>query len=210
MAKDAAPSVEKILGSLGASLNKYLSNVNIKNRRDISIDKSSFLPIVRAKNYWDITSGGLRTIVSIGHFLSILQYSVLNDVNFPGFLMVDTVGKYLGKTNEKYLGDTDRGEDAAENISDPEMYKNMYEHMIALAALAEENKRPCQIVLVDNDVPPSIKEEYSGFIIAHFSSGGENGLQKGLIDDWEQLSPALEIVDIPPVRVGQNDAGTGE
>lgn len=182
-AKEKTTSLDSTLSNLANYLNKYLLNVKIKNRRDVSIDESSFLPRVRGKHYSEITSGGLRTIVSIGHFLSIMQSSINNEATIPGFLMIDTVGKYLGKTKEKYLDDTDRAEDNKENISDPEMYENIYEHMIALSSLAEENGKNCQIILVDNDVPPAVQRKYSGFIVAHYGAAGE---KVGLIDDWDQ------------------------
>lgn len=181
--KEEAPSISNVTTKLGEILSEYLKEVGIKNNINIGINQSSYLPIVRDKNYLEIPSGGLRTIVSIGHFLGFLKYSFDNDMNFPRLLMIDTVGKYLGKTEEKYTKDTNSIEDVKENISDPSKYKNIYEYIIKLSEIAEENGELCQIILVDNDVPPSIQKKYSGFVIAHYSSSGENGLPIGLIDD---------------------------
>ncbi|MES2933084.1 MAG: exonuclease SbcC [Pseudomonadota bacterium] len=177
-----APSITEILESLGDLLRKFLVTVNIKDPRNIAINSSNFLPILRNRNYVDITSGGLRTILSIGYFLSLFEQSFLRTANMPAFLMIDTVGKYLGKTQSKY-NETVRTDDEKENVSDPLKYSNMYEYMISLADRAAVKGIPCQIILVDNDVPLAIQQKYAGFVTAHFSSEGENGLPFGLIDD---------------------------
>ncbi|MDN2679465.1 AAA family ATPase [Janthinobacterium sp. SUN033] len=177
-----APSLEEVLSTLGDLLSSYLEIVNIKDRRDISISKSTLLPVLRNRDYGDITSGGLRTILSIGYLSILFNLTLRRDMNLPAFLMVDTVGKYLGKTQSKY-NETDLKEDTKEGVSDPTKYKNMYSYMLSLAEAAEDLNIPCQILLVDNDVPVDVQRDYSGFTVAHFSSRGENGLPLGLIDD---------------------------
>ncbi|MDT4867065.1 hypothetical protein FQZ97_1019570 [compost metagenome] len=57
--------------------------------------------------------------------------------------------------------------------------------MFDLAGRAEEKGIKFQIILVDNDVPDSFVSNYKPYIVAHYSSTGENGLPKGLIDDYE-------------------------
>lgn len=185
--KLSAPSVSEVLSDLGDLLNVYLTKVNIKDRRDISISEGSILPVLRNRDYIDITSGGLRTILSIGYLISLFEYSLKEIINLPSFLMIDTVGKYLGKTQTQY-SETDIAADGNENISDPSKYKNMYEYMINVAEKAEKKKSTCQFILVDNDVPASIQEQYAGFIVAHYSNNGINGLPIGLIDDAPQSS----------------------
>lgn len=181
--QENAPSLSSVLDTLSIMLDEYLEKINIKNRRNINISQSTFLPIIGEKNYVNITSGGLRTITSLGYFIGLLKYSLYNEMNFPHLLMIDTVGKYLGKTDGKYAVETDEDEDKKENISDPSKYKNIYEYMIDVCEIAEKDGKSCQIILVDNDVPPSIQKEYAGFVVAHYSSSGESGLPIGLIDD---------------------------
>lgn len=183
--KKNAPSLTAILGTLGDLLDSYLERVNIKDRRDVRINEKNFLPILRNREYSNVTSGGLRTILSIGYFASLLKYSLSENTNLPSFLMIDTVGKYLAKTHAQY-NDTDSNEDKNENISDPTKYSNIYEFLIEIAEAAEDSGKICQIILVDNDVPRNIQEKYAGFIAAHYSSSGENGLPFGLIDDIQQ------------------------
>ncbi|HWU98627.1 MAG TPA: hypothetical protein VN114_08955, partial [Oxalicibacterium sp.] len=180
--KESAPSMTEVLNNLGKKLDAYLKKVKIKDRLEVGIDETSMLPTLRQRLYKDITSGGLRTILSIGYFLSLLEYAVENNTNLPAFLMIDTVGKYLGKTQTQY-NETDKNQDKAEEISDPSKYNNMYEHIIDIAEFAEMNDVRCQMILVDNDVPAGIQEKYSGFVVAHYSSEGRNNLPLGLIDD---------------------------
>ncbi len=181
--KENAPSQIDILSSLADELNDYLAFINIKNRTRISISERKFLPIVRDLDYQDINSGGLRTITSIGYFCSIFRKAKDQVLNIPPFLMIDTVGKYLGKTKASYLNETSSTEDLNEGMSDPSKYKNIYEYLIKLSVDFESAGKVCQIILVDNDVPPEIQLDYGGFVVAHFSSEGRNGLPVGLIDD---------------------------
>ncbi|MEE5107994.1 exonuclease SbcC [Pseudomonas alliivorans] len=182
--KQNAPDLDGILSVLGNHLNAYLKSVKIKNRTNIGIRKSTLAPVIRDRDYYKITSGGLRTITSIGYMLSLLEYSIDHDINHPRFLMLDTVGKYLGKTTKaKYVKETVASEDSQEGISDPEKYQNIYESILATANRADELGVPCQVILVDNDVPDSFVSRFRAYIVANFSSTQNNGLPSGLIDD---------------------------
>ena len=184
--KDNAPNLDGILSKLGDHLNAYLKSVKIKNRTNIRISKSTLAPVIRDRDYFKITSGGLRTITSIGYMLSLLEYSIDNDINHPRFLMLDTVGKYLGKTTKaKYIEETVEAEDSQEGISDPEKYQNIYESILDTVTRADEAGVPCQIILVDNDVPDSFVSRFKAYIVANFSSTKNNGLPSGLIDDLD-------------------------
>lgn len=180
--KAAAPSLATTLSSLGDFLGEYLRHVKIRDQRDVSISARSFLPVFRGRDYRDITSGGLRTVLSIGHFLGLAKSATSSEIYLPSFLMIDTVGKYLGKTQTRYA-ETNSFEDTAEELSDPRKYTNIYEYMFVLAAAAEKNGEICQIILVDNDLPPDIQAKYDTSVVAHFSKVGSDGLPRGLIDD---------------------------
>jgi hypothetical protein len=180
--KSAAPSIEGVLSEMSDFLSGYLRYVKIKDQRDVSISKRTYLPILRSREYKEITSGGLRTILSIGFYLSLLEMSVTSSVNAPTFLMIDTVGKYLGKTQNRYQ-ETNTADDRREEISDPGKYLNMYRYMFAVAARAKNNNVAMQIILVDNDIPPQIQAQFDNSIVAHFNNGSADGLAPGLIDD---------------------------
>ncbi|MGI2192178.1 hypothetical protein ACRN9V_12105 [Shewanella baltica] len=182
------PSMDLILNDLGDFLNTYLEHVNINKRTGISISPKSYAPVIRGKDYYSITSGGLRTICSIGYMLSILDYSYTHEMNHPKLLLIDTVGKYLGKTTKpKYQELTDTKADVSEGVSDPSKYKNIYDQIIISSEKAEKLGIKSQIILVDNDVPDAMVESYSQYIVAHFSSTGDDGLDYGLIDDANEL-----------------------
>jgi hypothetical protein len=138
--------------------------------------------VLRNRDYRDVTSGGLRTILSIGHFLSVLACSANRSSNHPGLLMIDTVGKYLGKTDSKY-SETDPAEDQKEATSDPKKYMNLYRAMLSYCEDVEKKSGSVQIIVVDNDLPPSIEETSPSAIAAYFRSDGRNGSSRGLIDD---------------------------
>lgn len=179
----AAPSLEEVLADLGNFLSAYLRHVKIKDQRDVSVSKRSILPVLRGRDYREMTSGGLRTILSIGHHLSVLETATIRQSNLPTFLMIDTVGKYLGKTQSKYSQETNIDEDSREELSDPGKYLNIYTYMFAAAERAKRNNISTQIILVDNDIPPEIQKAFPYSIVAHFNSEGAEGLPRGLIDD---------------------------
>ncbi|MCE0845170.1 exonuclease SbcC [Buttiauxella sp. A2-C1_F] len=182
--KKNAPSMQKILQSLGDKFNRYLRGINIKNRTDVKMCEKFYIPIVRGKEYHRITSGGLRTISSIGYMLAILDYAIEQNINHPMLLIFDTVGKYLGKqTKEKYASETESKEDDLEGMSDPMKYQNIYEQLLETVLRAKNKNAPCQIILVDNDLPESFRHRELSSIVAHYSSIGEDGLPLGLIDD---------------------------
>jgi hypothetical protein len=182
--KQQTPSMSDVLSELADNLKSYLTFVKIKSPTNISYDASSFSPRVRGIEYSDITSGGLRTIVAIGYLCSLMEEALKSTISFPSFLMIDTVGKYLGKTKQqKYGEETDISADAEEAVSDPQKYQNIFEYIIQIAGDYDLEKRTCQFILVDNDVPDHIVDKLSGFIVAHFSSEKTNGLPVGLIDD---------------------------
>lgn len=177
-------SEDDILTELGKLLDNYLELVAIKNKSGIAISDKTYLPVVRGKDYSDLTSGGLRTIVSIGYFLSILRYNIKEGISLPPFFMVDTVGKYLSKyTKKEYLKATDLNEDKNEYVEDPEKYKNIYSYMIETVGLAGEMEKDCQIIVVDNDLPPILYDVLSKDIIIEFKVDSSGKYPKGLIDD---------------------------
>lgn len=178
--------IDNVLNDLKLILETYLKSIDVKNRTGIGISEKTFLPILRNKQYNEITSGGVRTVLSMGFLLNILEYSLNNDINHPRLLMIDTVGKYLQKTKKEYLSDTDEKEDIKEEIRSAGKYKALYEYIINLSIKMEEANKSCQIILVDNDVPPFIEEEYKGFIIRRFSKDENDDLPIGLIDDYSE------------------------
>ncbi|WP_447766506.1 hypothetical protein [Aeromonas veronii] len=183
--KASAPSMEDAFSTLSDHLKEYLLYVKIKNPTGIGYTKGKYLPKVRNIEYSNITSGGLRTIVGIGYLCSLMKEALNSDMSYPSFLMIDTVGKYLGKTQKgkSNIDGTSEEDDVREAVSDPEKYKNIYEYIINLSNDYFLKDRVCQFILVDNDVPDHILDKISNFVVAHFSSERADGLPVGFIDD---------------------------
>lgn len=185
--KKNSPSMSKVLSDLADNLRDYLKFVKIKSPKGISYDDKKFTPMVRGIEYSNITSGGLRTIVGIGYLCSLMQEALKSTMSYPSFLMIDTVGKYLGKTKvQKVVLDAEtKIADTQEAVSDPEKYQKIFEYIIELSSKYENQNRTCQFILVDNDVPDHIMDQLSGFIVAQYSSERVDGLPVGFIDDAE-------------------------
>ncbi|RAJ92926.1 ATP-binding protein [Aliidiomarina maris] len=185
--KEDAPSLDNILKCLGTDINKFIQQVKIKNHHGVGIDEKTFFPKVRNIEYRRINSGGLRTIVSIGYLASILLQKLRKETNIPGLLMIDTVGKFLGKTPEDSEDSQIDSENDVDGVADPEKYRNLFNALVAVAEEFDSKGKLCQIILVDNDMPRDVVYENKGFEIAHYRSNGINGLPIGLIDDWDSV-----------------------
>jgi hypothetical protein len=180
------PSVDMVINDLSKDLDNFIKQVKIYNHQGVSVDSKSFLPRVRGIEYKNINSGGLRTIVSISYLASILEQKLNKETNLPGLLMIDTVGKFLGKTYNNPNSSFNE-EDIKEGVSDPEKYKNLFKALIGLAEKFKNSNALCQIILVDNDLPTGIDLKSKEVGIISFSSSGANGLPIGLIDDWNKV-----------------------
>jgi hypothetical protein len=178
--EEESPKIGAILNGLADILRDFLAVIKMKAIYGISISEKTFLPIVRDTDYINLTSGGVRTLVSIGYLLSLLQYSFTNSTNHPGLVMIDTVGKYIGKTSIHYT-DTDNASDLSYDIKqgDETKYTEMYKYFLEMS----KAKHSHQLIVVDNDLPSSLEEVLKPFIIKHFDENGRNGLPKGFIDD---------------------------
>ena len=168
---------------MAQSLADFLTYVKVKRPVEVSINHTKFFPSVRGVEYKLIRSGGLRTLTCIGYFVALLEASLSRPMNHPGLLMIDTVGKYLGKTKEKYAAETSALDDQAEGASDPGKYKAIFTYFVELEKTFEMKERSFQAILVDNDIPAEIAESLRPFVAVHYSSIGENGLPVGFIDD---------------------------
>lgn len=179
--KKEAPSLNKILNDLGENVKDILTFVGVKNLTNISISPKTYLPIIRGRDYEKITSGGVRTVSSLAYFLSLMIYATKKPVNYPSFLMIDTITKYIGKVKERDLASTDSKEDEKEGMTDSEKYENIYKYLLTLDSF----KDSFQLIIVDNDIPDSLYDNLKGFVRKHFSINPipGTGTEIGFIDD---------------------------
>lgn len=180
--KDKAPSDIDVKNKLGDSIKKLIENIGLQNIHGVSIDKSSFLPVFRDKHYSKITSGGVRTALSFSYFLALLERTIEKDLNKPPLLLLDTIGKYIGKkSNARYLDETDINEDNHEKLrNDPEKYSNMYKELLRVIDFGTKKNKSIQIIVVDNDNPGN---EYDEFVRKKFSITPKEGFEIGFIND---------------------------
>lgn len=176
--KKDAPSLDAILNKLGDKVKEILVFVGVKNPSNISISSKTYLPIIRGRDYEQITSGGVRTVSSVAYFISLMIYAIENPVNYPSFLMIDTITKYLGKVKERDLNSTNRDEDEVEGMTDSEKNENIYRYLLTLNNL----KDSFQLIIVDNDIPDALFDDLKGYVRKHFSTNIE-GTEIGFIDD---------------------------
>jgi hypothetical protein len=130
---------------------------------DSFIDEDAYKPVYKNASVTEHDSGGVLACMQIAYLSTILQNeNSINEFNHPGFLMFDTIGKYLGTYLEQI------GQEYTEDmIMDPFTYERLYELFINLS----EN---FQLFIVDN-IPHSIARPYVQYTFYH------HGL-KGLID----------------------------
>ena len=151
--------------------------------------------------YWfwgSLQHGGVRTLASVGYFLSIMRFATENSVNYPSFLMIDTIAKYIGKTKskEKDLLETDLAADKIEGMSDAKKYENIYKYLLSLNTLSPN----FQIIVVDNDIPESVNDELSQYIRKHFTNDANAiGTEIGFIND------AFQTKEVGKLFNGIND-----
>jgi len=181
LTEESAPKLDESLNKIGDLLRDFLASVQMKAIYGVGISNKTFLPFLRDVEYGKNSSGGVRTLLSIGFIVSILRLSFDQpEINHPKLLMIDTVGKYLGKTSSKYT-DTDESSNADFGLSqgDKQKYELMYRYLMSLSA-SENNY---QILVVDNDLPESLEDTLQPLVVKHFDELGRNGLPKGFIDD---------------------------
>ncbi|MED4013655.1 MULTISPECIES: hypothetical protein [Priestia] len=181
--KETAPSITSIINSIGTYLSEFLNFIPIKNAYGVRISEKTFLPIVRERDYANLTSGGLRTLVSIGYIISLLKNSLYTNTNYPGFIMLDTVGKYLGKTKNNSNKDTDRSEDKKELLDDPTKYVNIYKFFDEMSTSFIEKGIKHQIIIVDNDFPEELEKKYMKYVVKRFSVEDKEGFERGFINN---------------------------
>lgn len=183
-----APSLDKILKELGDKVKEILVFVGVKNPTNISISPKTYLPIIRGRDYEKITSGGVRTVSSVAYFISLMIYAIENPVNYPSFLMIDTITKYLGKVKERDLASTNRDEDESEGMTDSEKNENIYKYLLTL----EKHKDSFQLIIVDNDIPDALFDDLKGYVRKHFSTN-ITGTEIGFIDDARGMTENSQL-----------------
>lgn len=172
--EDGLTGLNDVVTRLSGIFKKYISNSGLQNVHGVYVN-DKFIPHFRDISYYNTTSGGVRTITSIGGFVSRMEYLLSTAGNLPTFLMVDTPGQNIGRRGRK-------DDDSA--LSDPVLYNNIFKQFLGLVSKARADNRRFQVIVVDNDLPPVLEEGGDYHLVKRFSkNGGE--FEKGLINDYE-------------------------
>ena len=165
-------SIDEIMQKLTGEFLYLMRHSKLSNNYGSSIDKK-FLPVFRGREYSSISSGGVRTIMSVNLYLSRLRYLLKNGGHLPTFLMLDTPGQNIGR----YA----RVKDCEDNLSDPTIYEEIYKQVVEVKNLAEQKSKNYQIIIVDNDLANCLKvDDYN--LVKRFDKSDKQ-FEKGLIFD---------------------------
>lgn len=167
--------LDEIILELRSIFSGYITNSGVQNVHGISYSRQ-FTPHFRNISYYDHLSGGVRTVISIGMFITRLIYALKSPCNLPTFLMIDTPGQNIGR--KKSPNDDD-------SVSDPAIYETIYSQLLSAVDTAEKQGIPCQVIVVDNDFPdilstPKYSEKY--YLVKQFQKNNSK-FEKGLIHD---------------------------
>ena len=170
--EDGLTGLDDVVANLSNIFKKYIANSGLQNIHDVYVNEK-FIPHFRDISYYNTTSGGVRTITSIGGFVSRMEYLLSTAGNLPTFLMVDTPGQNIGRRGRK-------DDDSA--LSDPVLYNNIFKQFLGLVSKARSDNRRFQVIVVDNDLPPVLEEGGDYHLVKRFSkNGGE--FEERLIND---------------------------
>lgn len=166
-----------ILDALNLNYINLIKEIGIPEKENgTCISKSDFIPYYDNASVYQHDSGGILASIQIAFLGALLKlttdskYKILH----PNFLMLDTIGKYLGKNKGITFND--------ENIiiMDDNVYNNIYDTLITLS-------NHCQIIVVEN-TPRPCDGKYIKYIFTKQRIDNQNS-SIGLIDfDKNEIS----------------------
>ena len=113
-----------------------------------------------------------------------MKNSLYQVTNFPSLIMIDTVGKYLGKTKKGNENeDIEKKENKQEGLDDPKKYQNIYKYLEEMSRTFIRKGNNHQIILVDNDFPENLKKNYDQYVVKRFSVEEKDGYEIGFINN---------------------------
>ncbi|NVE01193.1 hypothetical protein [Massilia sp. BJB1822] len=170
--KDGLIGLDAVVEELTVLFVSHMQKSGLQKVHGVYLDKK-FTGHFRDISYYNTSSGGVRTITSIALFVARLQYLLKHACNLPTFLMIDTPGQNIGRH---------RADDDNTEVSDPQLYESIFNQIIKVIASAKVENRKCQVIIVDNDLPDSLKDGKNYHLVKRFSKQGGK-FEKGLIND---------------------------
>lgn len=175
-AREDSEDSDEVIARLSKEFNSYMKKSLLNNVSSSMVDNRLDY-IVRDKFFTELTSGGVRTITSLGIYLSKFVYALKYNSNIPTFMMIDTPGNNIGRYRRQDVNNDDVS-------SDQKVYEQVYQQFLSIAKYANDNDRDFQIIVVDNDLAVLASENEDIFHIAKQFSKHDPRYDYGLINDY--------------------------
>jgi len=163
-------SIDNTIKSLTNHYHRLMKNSKLTNFYGAKID-NKFMPTFRDRPYTKMSSGGVRTLMSVNLYISRLNYLMDNGGYLPTTLLLDTPGQNIGRYVREGITEDD--------LSDPSIYEQIYQSLKDLKA--KSNGNHYQIIVVDNDLANCLNED-DYHLVKRFDKTEKYG-DKGLIND---------------------------
>jgi hypothetical protein len=131
---------------------QYLERLNVPTLGDlltVKINRETYLPEVSTRNFDELSSQGLKTLVNVTHALAHHTVAIDRNLFLPGLLVLDGVSANSGKEGL----DGDRVLD---------MYRLFTE-------VSETYREQLQLVIVDNEVPEEVLRDFGDRVVLTLS-----------------------------------------
>ncbi|WP_434930314.1 hypothetical protein ACRWQM_13575 [Shewanella sp. HL-SH5] len=163
-------NIDKTIESLSNHYHRLMKDSKLTNFYGAKID-DKFMPTFRDRAYTKMSSGGVRTLMSVNLYISRLNYLMDNGGYLPTTLLLDTPGQNIGRYVREGITE--------DNLSDPSIYEQIYQSLKDLKIKSKGNHY--QIIVVDNDLANCLNEgDYH--LVKRFDKTEQYG-DKGLISD---------------------------
>ncbi len=164
--------IEKILETFNKYYIELLKQIDIPIGEDGTyLSEKDYIPYYDNASVYQHDSGGILASIQIAFLGALLKIN--SDSNFntlhPNFILLDTIGKYLGKNKDIYLDD-----DTKIDIMDENVYNNIYDVLIELS-------NQSQIIVVEN-TPRSCDSKFIKYIFTKQNSNNKINSSIGLVD----------------------------
>lgn len=164
---------KNVLFSINEEYRSLLTNLGYKvDENDTYISSDDYIPYYNGASVYEHDSGGLLVCIQISYLGALINTYIEHEdfeIKYPNFLMLDTIGKYLGAYKSIYVSDSETVE-----IMDEETYKDIYD---LLSDIGEKT----QVIIVDN-TPPQEEGKYIRYIFKNETKSREAISESGLID----------------------------
>jgi hypothetical protein len=160
---------DEVLAQLSRRFGELLTVFAFPKISDPFID-SSLAPHARGGRYNQLGSAGAMTLIALAWELAIFELSVEQGRSHPGFLMIDSPQKGLRQVSDGTPLADDIASEAGSKVD--RIYGHIQQWLDAHAGRA-------QIIIVDNEPPASVDEEY---VVVRYSGDADNP-PYGLIED---------------------------